>query len=272
MTANKKPNGLVTTDSWKDLRQATSARIAIGRSGVSIPTGSHLDFQLAHARARNAVHHELDSGSLRIAAKTQCLDLIELQTAAETRAVYLQRPDKGRQLSVASAQQVRDTAAGAPGCDVAFVIGDGLSALAIEKHAAAFLAIAIPAMRAEGWRIGPTSIVRQARVGVGDEIGQLLQARLVVVLIGERPGLSSPDSLGIYMTFAPRVGLTDEARNCISNVRAEGMSYAEAAHKLIYLIGEAFKRGLSGVLLKDESEALVSHNAPDTALPSEPSQ
>jgi ethanolamine ammonia-lyase small subunit len=144
------------------------------------------------------------------------------------------------------------------GYDVAFVIGDGLSSFAIEKNVAAFLYVMLPSLAQQAWRIAPLMIVREARVAVGDEVGELLGSSMVVVLIGERPGLSSPDSMGIYMTWKPRVGLTDEARNCISNVRTEGLSYEGAAHKLLYLMTEARKRGVSGVSLKDEAEALPS--------------
>ena len=141
---------------------------------------------------------------------------------------------------------------------MAFVIGDGLSATAIKTNAVPFLTHAMPHFHAKGWRIGPLSIVEQARVAIGDEIGFALGARIVVMLIGERPGLSSPDSMGLYLTHNPRVGLTDEARNCISNVRGAGLSYAEATHKLLFLTSEALRLGLTGVKLKDEAETLVA--------------
>ncbi len=240
------------------LREYTPARIALGRSGTSLPTKPHLEFQLAHARARNAVHHELDIGALETALQGRGHATLVLHSAAGNRPVYLQRPDKGRRLDDAS----REALIGAPKppapYDVAFVIGDGLSSFAIEENAKAFLDVMVPPLIAANWNIAPLVLVKEARVAIGDEVGELLGAAMVVVLIGERPGLSSPDSMGIYMTLNPRVGLTDESRNCISNVRREGLSYEGAAHKLLYLMTEARKRGLSGVQLKDEAEALPS--------------
>ena len=248
---------IVTTNSWRGLRQLTAARIALGRSGISIPTAPHLEFQLAHARARNAVHHVLDVKPLKTAADSLSLKLIELQSAAGSRAEYLQRPDKGRTLAPASRDALAQIAASPQAAfDIAIVIADGLSAFAVEKNAGALLQVIVPLIRASGWSIAPAAIVRNARVAIGDEIAHAFGAQLVVVLIGERPGLSSPDSLGAYMTYAPRPGLTDESRNCISNVRLEGLSYDEAAHKLLYLMTEAFTRRQSGVLLKDEAGSL----------------
>lgn len=250
----------VVANPWTSLRRFTAARIALGRSGTSLPTGPHLDFQLAHARARNAVHHALDTLALASELQTAGIKCLDLQSAAATRAEYLQRPDKGRQLSPPSRDALTAHAPAATGKrpDLALVIGDGLSALAIEQNARPFLEALLPAVRASDWSLAPLSIVSQARVAIGDEIGEVLGARAVVVMIGERPGLSSPDSMGLYLTFAPRIGLTDERRNCISNVRPEGLSYERAAHKLVYLIAEAFKRGISGVDLKDEADDLAS--------------
>lgn len=252
----------VIANSWEALRRFTPARIALGRSGSSLPTLPHLQFQLAHARARSAVHHRLDVAKLQSALAGLFSDVLDLHSAAESRSVYLQRPDLGRTLDEKSRKLLSDRRSrSGKGCDIALVVGDGLSALAIEEHAVPFLKVLAPAMTARDWKIGPVSIVSEARVAVGDEVGEALDARLVAVLIGERPGLSSPDSMGIYLTFAPRPGLTDEARNCISNVRTEGLSYDQAVHKLTYLIGEALRRGLTGVRLKDEAEALPP--APD---------
>lgn len=260
--ASNDNTAIVASDPWRTLRQYTSARIALGHAGTSLPTGPHLEFQLAHARARNAVHHQLNVPDLRDALVTRGHEVIELHSAAANRPEYLQRPDKGRQLDPQSRAvlEARGLTGAAPGAayDVAFVIGDGLSALAIDANATAFLDVMIPALKSGDWRIAPLSIVSQARVAVGDEVAALLGASIVVMLIGERPGLSSPDSLGIYMTFAPRSGLTDEARNCISNVRDQGLSYEVAAHKLLYLMNEARRRGLSGVNLKDKAEGLPS--------------
>lgn len=256
MSDDKKP--IVAPNPWSKLRQYTPARIALGRSGTSLPTKPHLEFQLAHARARNAVHHELDVAALEATFKGRGHEPRVLHSAAANRPVYLQRPDKGRRLDEPSRQSLLQMARPEEGYDVAFVIGDGLSSFAIEENAAPFLDVMLPPLRDQGWRVAPLVIVREARVAVGDEVGELLGARMVVMLIGERPGLSSPDSMGIYMTLQPRVGLTDEARNCISNVRREGLSYDVAVHKLLYLMTEARKRGYSGVQLKDEAETLSS--------------
>ena len=249
-------NAIVVNNPWSKLRQYTPARIALGRAGTSLPTKPHLEFQLAHARARNAVHHELNIPALQEALQLLGHEVVVLHSAAGNRPVYLQRPDKGRRLDQQSRTELEGRPRQAEPFDVVFVIGDGLSALAIEENAAAFLGVMSPALSAGGWRVAPLVVVKEARVAVGDEVGEVLGAGIAVVLIGERPGLSSPDSMGIYMTLKPRIGLTDESRNCISNVRPEGLSYMHAAHKLLYLMTEARKRGHSGVLLKDEAEAL----------------
>lgn len=246
----------VVSNPWSKLRDYTPARIALGRSGTSLPTKPHLEFQLAHARARKAVHHDLDVETLGKELIGQGHDVVVVHSAAESRPIYLQRPDKGRMLDDASRQTISALPKPDAPYDVAFVIGDGLSALAIEENAAPFLASLMPQIKREGLRVAPMVIVKEARVAVGDEIAEILGASMVVVLIGERPGLSSPDSLGIYMTLKPRRGLTDEARNCISNVRREGLSYAGAAHKLSFLMTEARRRNISGVNLKDEAEAM----------------
>lgn len=258
------PAAGVTTNPWRSLRRFTAARIALGRSGVSQPTASQLAFQLAHARARDAVHLALDHEALAKALHAACgLSSVSLHSAAENRHVYLQRPDLGRQLDEASRRTLAalrapgGAAAPAPAYDLALVIADGLSALAIEQNAAPFIGALMARLAAEAgarqWRIAPLTIVRQGRVAIGDEIAQLLDARAVVVLIGERPGLSSPDSMGLYLTWAPQPGLTDASRNCISNVRAAGLDCEAAADKLHYLLSEARQRQLSGVALKDET-------------------
>ncbi|MEZ5900149.1 MAG: ethanolamine ammonia-lyase subunit EutC [Hyphomicrobiaceae bacterium] len=251
---------VVAENPWKGLRQYTKARIALGRVGTSLPTAPHLDFQLAHARARNAVHHELDFSALQTALSEIGHDVLQLESAAKGRPDYLQRPDKGRRLNEASQVALANRARPTDGYDVAFVIGDGLSALAIEENAVAFLKVMLPILNEAGWRVAPLVAVKGARVAVGDEIGEALGAKTVVMLIGERPGLSSPDSMGIYLTYGPRRGLTDESRNCISNIRKDGLRYDGAAHKLLFLMTEARRRGTSGVNLKDEAEALA---APD---------
>ncbi|MFN3886358.1 MAG: ethanolamine ammonia-lyase subunit EutC [Aquabacterium sp.] len=257
---------LVHANPWAALRHFTAARIGLGRAGVSQPTQPQLAFQLAHAQARDAVHLALDLDALQQALASLKLGCLRLHSAATDRDTYLQRPDLGRRLDAASRAQLterrdaggsRATAgADAPTArpyDLAFVVADGLSALAIGSHALPFLQRMVPRLRDEGWRIAPIALVEQGRVAVADEVGELLGARLVVILIGERPGLSSPDSMGLYMTWMPRVGLTDASRNCISNVRPAGLPYDEAADKLHWLLTEARRRELTGVGLKDET-------------------
>jgi ethanolamine ammonia-lyase small subunit len=244
---------IIVDNPWAHLRRYTPARIALGRSGVSLPTSEHLNFQLAHARARSAVHHALDFPKLA-GDLSRFGPVVQVASAAPDRATYLQRPDLGRRLSPSTAEQLKSGVSGP--FDVAYVISDGLSAFAIEKNIVPFLEAMLPVSDRSGWSRAPLILAKQGRVALGDEIGAALGATLVVMLIGERPGLSSPDSLGIYLTFDPKPGLTDADRNCISNVRSEGLSYAEAAYKLHYLASEALKRKLSGVNLKDEAEAL----------------
>ncbi|MBB6133448.1 ethanolamine ammonia-lyase small subunit [Massilia aurea] len=241
---------------WQALRQFTDARIALGAAGISQPTGAQLDFQLAHARARDAVHLPLDTGALSSALQAAWPHSgppLLLHSAAANRNVYLQRPDLGRRLDAPSRALLTDRDDGTPRCDLTIVVADGLSSHAIAQNAAPFLAALHLQLAAEAWTLAPLAIVQQGRVAVGDEVGELLGAKIVVVLTGERPGLSAPDSMGIYMTWGPRVGLTDERRNCISNVRPAGLGYAQAAARLQYLLGQARQRQLSGVALKDET-------------------
>jgi len=245
----------VIANPWSRLRRFTDARIALGRAGVSLPTRPHLEFQFAHARARDAVHLPIDITGLAERFADKGCDIVRLQSAAGERQTYLKRPDLGRRLSRESRERLQAlSAVKGRDEDVAFVVADGLSALAIHRHAIPLLEVAKPRLAHEGWRMAPVALVEHGRVAIGDEIGELLQTAMVAVLIGERPGLSSPDSLGIYFTYRPRVGLTDADRNCISNVRREGLGYSEAVHKLLYLMTEARRRGLSGVRLKDETK------------------
>ena len=241
-------------DAWGDLRRFTLARIALGRAGGSLPTRAVLDFSLAHAQARDAVHTPLDTDSLRDALRDAGFGAaLQVHSAASGRAQYLRRPDLGRQLDPASRALL--AAQHAHVSDVAFIVADGLSARAAQQHAVPLLVEA--RRRLPGWRIATLVVAEQARVALGDEIGALLRARAVVMLIGERPGLSSPDSLGVYLTHAPRVGLSDAERNCISNVRPQGLSYGLAAQKLAYLLTGARRLGRSGVELKDDSDAVA---------------
>lgn len=241
----------VIVQPWQALRRHTPARIALGRCGVSQPTAPQLAFQLAHAQARDAVHRQLDIEPLERGLAALGLATLRLHSAAADRPIYLQRPDLGRRLDEASQQRLaarpRGTAA-----ELAIVIADGLSALAVERHALP-LVEALRTRLGTDWRLAPVALVEQGRVAIGDPIGAALGARLVAVLIGERPGLSSPDSLGIYLTWEPRPGRSDAQRNCISNVRPEGLAIGEAARRLAWLLEAARTRGLSGVGLKDES-------------------
>jgi ethanolamine ammonia-lyase small subunit len=244
----------ITEDPWLGLRRFTDARLAQGRVGGSLPTAPMLAFQLAHARARDAVHLPFDANGIRDAADDAAA--LNVRSAAETRDMYLRRPDLGRRLDEASRAHLIALPAAEPAPDVVFVVADGLSALATQEHALAVFRLARATLLERGWRIAPLVIAEQARVALGDEVGELLGARQVAILIGERPGLSAADSLGIYLTHAPRVGRKDAERNCISNIRPQGgLSYAQAAHKLLWLMGEARTRQLTGVALKDESDA-----------------
>ncbi|TFY88184.1 ethanolamine ammonia-lyase subunit EutC [Pseudomonas kairouanensis] len=250
---------------WLELRRLTPARIALGRTGTSIPTNAQLDFQFAHAQARDAVHLPFDHAGLSSQLAERGRDSLLLHSAAPDRHMYLQRPDLGRRLSDESAQMLREHASTNPGgVDLAVVVADGLSALAVHKHTLPFLTRLEEQSHADGWSLSPVILVEQGRVAVADEIGQLLGAKMTVILIGERPGLSSPDSLGLYFTYNPKVGLTDAYRNCISNVRLEGLSYGMAAHRLLYLMREACRRQLSGVNLKDEAQVqTIESDDPD---------
>jgi ethanolamine ammonia-lyase small subunit len=239
-----------TPDKLAGLRAATPARIFLPRAGLALATQANLQFQLDHAEARDAVHERLDVEALIKALRSRGLEVLRLASAARDRRTYLLRPDLGRELDEASRARL---AGSADDYDIAFVIADGLSARAIASHAIALLDEALPAFQQGSWKLAPLVVVEQGRVAIGDEIGEILGARLVAVLIGERPGLSSPDSLGVYLTFAPRVGRNDAERNCLSNIRSQGMSYSEAAQRLFYLCGEACRMKLTGVELKDET-------------------
>ena len=222
---------LTRPDPWEFLAKFTSARIALGRAGGSVPTAPLLAFQLAHARARDAVLQDLDvellSGQLHDAGWAALL----LDSAASHRTAYIQRPDLGRILSRDSTTFLTTWCEDKSPCDVVFVIADGLSASAVQQHSLPMLRLMLPALSAAGWSVAPPCIVRQGRVAVADEIGALLGASMSVMLIGERPGLSSPDTLGIYLTWQPSPGKSNADRNCLSNVRPEGLSYDAAAHK-----------------------------------------
>jgi ethanolamine ammonia-lyase small subunit len=262
------PTCATTDNPWQQLRRLTPARIALGRAGTSLPTSAQLDFQFAHAQARDAVHLPFDHAALAAGLASQHRQSLLLHSAAKDRDTYLQRPDLGRRLSPESTELLRQHRENSPdGYDLAVVVADGLSALAVHRHALPMLERMSEQAQAENWSLAPVVLVTQGRVAVADEVAELLGARMVVILIGERPGLSSPDSLGLYFTYAPRVGLTDAQRNCISNVRLEGQSYGMAAHRLLYLMREACRRQLSGVNLKDEAEMTTLESATAPAMP-----
>jgi len=250
MTA--KQDIIIKADPWQQLKSFTRARIAIGRVGSSLPTSEVLDFGLAHAMARDAVHLALDIEALEADIQQQQFTTVRAKSMAPDRASYLLRPDWGRRLHEQSLIQLQNLSQTKP-IDFLIVVGDGLSSLAVSRHVAPLLAEMRNFLPSE-WHTGHVVIASQARVAIGDEIGQALNAKMVAMLIGERPGLSSPDSLGIYLTYNPKLGLSDADRNCISNVRPEGLQYAVAAKKMIWLAKESMRLKVSGVALKDESD------------------
>lgn len=272
----------ITASPWQEWRAVTPARIALGRAGNAMPTGEVLRLGLAHALARDAIETELDVVALTSTLAAQGWETVCVRSQATDRATYLKRPDLGRRIDADAAEDLRRALARPKGVarigpfvpdafDLCFVVADGLSSLAATRHAVPLLAALRPRLPTDT-RIAPLVIATQARVALADDIGELTGARLVAILLGERPGLSSPDSLGIYLTYAPRRGRTDAERNCISNVRPEGLGYEDAAAKLAWLICAACRRGLTGVALKDESEPAITGtsdprpNARDAAL------
>jgi len=250
MSNNNEPE--LALDPWHGLTQFTPARIALGRAGMSLPTRACLEFQLAHALARDAVNISLDFAGFAQRLNLRGYQTQILQTQAENQSVYLQRPDLGRLLSVSAMDCLRHTAQ-IP-ADAVVVVADGLSSKAIEQHAETFLGLLLPELQANGYKLPPICLVKHGRVAIGDAIAEHYFARLCIVLIGERPGLSSPDSMGIYYTYQARSGIsTDADRNCISNIHKNGLSYEQALKKLLFLINESEKLQLSGVNLKDET-------------------
>lgn len=244
-----------TPDPWATLKAHTAARIALGRTGTSVPLREALAFRLAHAHARDAVYSALDPGKLLAALEPLQLPVLQVHSKAHDRQQYLQRPDLGRQLNKEAHTLLKEH--GTHGADVVFILADGLSAEAVNAHAVPLLQRLLPKLQQAGFRVAPLVLATQARVAIGDEIGELLRAQLALLLIGERPGLSSPDSLGAYFTYGPRPGLTDEARNCVSNIRPEGLNYDLAADRLFFLLSESLRRKLSGVQLKDDTQLLT---------------
>jgi ethanolamine ammonia-lyase small subunit len=256
-------NNPLTPDPWHSLRSATAARIALGRAGGSLPTRAWLEFKLAHAAARDAVHFPFDAEKIAGDIRALGVDVVVVQSAAGDRMTFLQRPDLGRRLDDRSRFALQECSPHAPReeilhaeredyTDLAIVVSDGLSALAVHRHALTVLTALLPRLQADGWKIAPIVVARFARVALQDEIGQVLGTQLALTLIGERPGLGSPDSLGAYLVYGPRPGNTDAHRNCVSNVRPEGLPCEVAAETLHYLLTESCRRRLSGVGLKDE--------------------
>ena len=253
-------------DPWVMLEKRTPARIALGRTGASLPTREVLGFSMAHARARDAVHAELDATALIEKLQLLSLETIEVRSRASDRASYLRRPDLGRTLD-SDSHRLLARARRRDCVDVALVVADGLSAVAAVRHAPAVIEALFPHLSRLSLSVGPVVVAREARVALGDEIGAGLDARLVVVLIGERPGLSAPDSLSAYLTFAPRPGRMDAERNCLSNIRPDGLAPSAAAANLAWLIDAAFKLGMTGVGLKDQSGTLPGPVETIAALP-----
>ena len=244
-------------DSWVALRRFTQARIALGRAGHAVPTQVLLDFQLAHAEARDAVHFSWNIDAFAELVRGIGEDVLILDTPIGNRDEYLRRPDLGRVLTEVSRTRLRNS--NADEADVALIITNGLSSTAVERHGIPLLQAITNSYRPRRIRIAPVTLVANGRVALSDDIGSVIAARVAVIIVGERPGLSAADSLGIYLTYAPQPGNTDAERNCISNIRPpEGLSYEAAAAKLLYLTEEAIKRGISGVALKDEMAGLLS--------------
>jgi ethanolamine ammonia-lyase small subunit len=234
----------------RDLRHLTPARVGLGRAGASLPTQALLEFTLDHARARDAVHAGLDISAIAAGLDALGLQTLQVSSCAQSRKDYLRRPDLGRKLDASS----QDLLGGWHGrCDLAVIVGDGLSPPAVNAHAVELARHLMPRLASGGIALGPVVVASGARVALGDEIGALLGARMAAMLIGERPGLSAPHSLGAYLTFAPKAGCTDAMRNCVSNIHASGLSYDEAAFKIAWLVREGLTRGVTGVALKDES-------------------
>jgi ethanolamine ammonia-lyase small subunit len=247
-----KPEEIIEPDFREVLKEFTNARVAIGRTGCSLPTAETLNFSLDHARAKDAVHMPFDRNSLKQKLNKIGLKVIYVSSEAASRSEYLARPDLGRKLSAPGRKILIDLQL--ESFDIALVIGDGLSSKAVHKQAVPLIENLLPYLTQLKLSLAPVVLAEQARVALGDEIGEILKAKLVVMLIGERPGLSSPDSLGAYITLKPCIGRLDSERNCISNIRPEGLNYQRAAFKLAWLIEHAFSSGQTGINLKDHSD------------------
>jgi ethanolamine ammonia-lyase small subunit len=242
--------------SLRELRELTPARVALGRAGSSMPTAAMLDFTLAHARARDAVHAAFDVAAIVSGLGNLGLEAVAVHSRAKNRQDYLRRPDLGRTLDTESQHRLASRSGGA--CRLAIVIGDGLSPTAVNAHAIRVVRSLIPRLASDAIEIGHAVVATGARVALGDEIGTILGARMMMMLIGERPGLSAPHSLGAYLTFAPSPGVTDSERNCVSNIHGAGLAADDAAFRIAWLIREGLARGITGVALKDESGGQTS--------------
>jgi ethanolamine ammonia-lyase small subunit len=241
----------VTPDRWEALRSATSARIALGRAGGSLPTRAWLEFKAAHAAARDAVHCDFDAEQLAAEIRALGSDVVIVDSDALDRRTFLLRPDLGRRLCERSRYDLQELPK-EDSCDLAIIVSDGLSAIAVQRQARPLLESLLPEMKSDGRQLARIIVARFARVAIEDEVGQLLRAQSALILIGERPGRGSPDSLGAYLVHGPKPGNTDADRNCVSNIRPEGLPIKVAAETIRYLIAESLRRQLSGVGLKDE--------------------
>lgn len=247
-----KAENIRENDCWEKLKSYTDARIALGRTGCSILTNDYLAFSLAHAKARDSIKMPFDRDRIGKELRAMGLETINVESSAVNREIYLCRPDFGRRLSERSKLSLDEL--NYQGADVLLVIGDGLSSKAVHKQAVPFIRQFLPYMEELGMTVGPVVLAKESRVALGDDIAERMHCGLVATLIGERPGLSSPDSLGVYMTYKPYCGRMESERNCISNIRPEGLSYGKAAFKLAWLIENAYNMKKSGTALKDQSD------------------
>jgi ethanolamine ammonia-lyase small subunit len=262
---------MTTADAWSALRAATPARIALGRAGASLPTQHWLDFQAAHAAARGAVHAAFDAELLAAEIRKLGINAATAHSAAENRQQYLLRPDLGRQLSDRSRFELEQWRSPTD-CDLSIIVSDGLSAIAAHRQAPPLLAALLPKLQTIGWRLAPLVVARSGRVALQDEIGELFGATIALILLGERPGLGSPDSLGAYLIYSPQIGNTDANRNCVSNIRPEGLAIAPAAETIYYLLTQARQRQLSGTALKDDRPTLNSQITSQQITPTQGQQ
>jgi ethanolamine ammonia-lyase small subunit len=246
------PEDILDVDCWGELREFTDARIALGRTGYSVPTSEYLKFSLAHAMARDTIHTPFDRDTIAEKLTRMGLSTVNVESSAANRSIFLTRPDLGRRLSDKSRERL--DAIKDKGADVLLVIGDGLSSKAVHKQAVPLIQHLLPYLNELNLTLGPVILAKQSRVALADDIAEIMHCKLVVILIGERPGLSSPDSLGAYMTYKPYWGRLESERNCISNIRPAGLSYPRAAFKLGWLIEAAFSLHKSGTALKDQSD------------------